>query len=50
MTKISKQLKRKKQHKDYKKKNNILKQWAREQENKEIKDRNRMPVSFPKKK
>jgi len=52
MSKESKSIKRKKQHKDWKKKNNILRQWQREQKNKQrsglpLKG---MPVDFPKSK
>ena len=50
--KPDKKLRRKRQYKDYKKKNNILTQWQREQENRRDAGLplRRMPVEFPERK
>ena len=47
-----KKIKRKKEYKDWKKKNNILKQWKRESDNNKItgKIQKRMPCDFPRSK
>lgn len=51
MFRPDKKTKRKRQHRDWKKKSNILKQWQKEQANRKRSGlpTTRMPVDFPKK-
>lgn len=51
MKKLTKQQKRTKQYKDYRKKKNILNKWQREQINKQKSalPMSKMPVNFPEK-